>query len=415
MITPISITNLPRDLMIPILLESTDTLATLKVYQQVSKEFKAALDDPGFLHTLLVKFKGPSFSDKIYQSSPRKFLLLDRDITIAFRMKVAMKKDFNEFNKEILKTTASVALKNLNLFTIANGSNITYFRLAKTEVKNLSKVDIAKQKQWQECIINIATRMTEHKFSVQIIIKGHVFFGQKIESGFLNPNEKMQKLIKDYEVTDVFFADPESFVIQAHKGNELNPSILEEAVFEPEQYKFSSTCQLLSEFLREVSLTVVDGHIVAKLNDVRQQEIITKLKELNLEQKESLERSFDSEYNQFLLGKFFPGIWPHNLKDLGEDKCKEQINRLIITGFSKSIQLVIDEDERSKAELSFDPIMRGFLLNKLKEPSIGLKECFEKCCGAEILALCQNIIFPEIWDKAPFNNEQGYILSLEKK
>jgi hypothetical protein len=405
--------SLPRDTMIPILIESTDSLTTLKVYQQVSTGFKAVLDDVNFLKSLLVKFKGLSFSDKIYQNTPRKFLLLDRDITIAFQTIVGKKKDINGRAKGILKVTSSIALLNLNLgvFAITNGLEITHFRMTKTQLKVLEKVDVMDQKAWQECIKNMAASITEHSFPLQIdyigchsyyrktyplFLKPKESFYKKIESSILNPNEKMHNLIKDYEITDVFIPIPCHLVIHAHKGEGLNLSLLQEAIMEPEEYKFSSCQQLVFELIKEaVKVNVVDGRRVNKWSALKKQKALAMLKTCNFQQISTLEQSISDDL-KYMLGIIFPEIWP-KIQKVSRKLTHNDVNNMkLIHSFTASID--IECNDEGEYEVDGDDDLQELMLEKLKDPTSGLKEFIEKSCPEGILSLFKKVIFPEIWN-----------------
>src|ERR1700733_366736 len=74
----------PFDLTNTILSLSIDSLRALKTLKLVSKDFKNIVENTNFMHPLLIKFQGNRFSDLVYAEDPRKFLVLNRDITKIF-------------------------------------------------------------------------------------------------------------------------------------------------------------------------------------------------------------------------------------------------------------------------------------------------------------------------------------------
>lgn len=405
--------NFPREVESIIFLEATDSLATLKVYQQVSKGFKAAVDSPGFLHSLLAKFKGPSFSDSIYKCAPKKFLLIDRDMTIAFQTAVSKKEDCcAAMQKQDLKNTASVALKNLStgMFSISGKPNY-YFRIPKTLLEGLEKVDVMDQKAWQECIMSMVTCITTSNFpnQTQIIFADENPFLKLIESTFQSPNEKMQKLINEFEIQDIFFASSCDLIIHAHKIG-LHIDHFQEAVLEPDHYKFLSTAQQLDSLIKQMRIIVRDGQLGYQVEMSKHHELCEKLNTFKLEDLKVIEENFSLE-DQYLMGLIFPNFWPNIHKKFGETESVEITNRLLIRSFIKSIKMVDSEGQGNAQELYIDSSLRNFILNKLQDESTGLKKFIENNCKGYMLELFQNIIFREIWNDAPYDPTKPFSIS----
>lgn len=392
----ITLTDCPRDLIIPFFLKLTNSVATLNVFQRVSKGFKDVVDDPEFLRFLLIKLKGCAFSDPIYTNAPKKFLYLDRDLTLSIQQK---KK----------KPITSIVLSDLNLrvFILRMESKAYRYQLSEKTMDAWTKVDIADRKGWKKCIKNITAHISEVKIIGESIIG--VPYLEKIQLGFSNPNKEMQNLIKDYKIKEVFCGTPFHLVIH-HKSDMTGPVLhqMMNVNLNEEERMAVATALLLGDFLGKVSLVPRDGHFKFVGNPQKKQELIVKINALTKEQKAEFEQSFQEDGNKFLLGKFFPTIWPNNLKDLGEEKCQELFNRLLYTTFVKSIKYE-PREKLDEYDFTFDPVMQKSILRRLKDPEDRFKEMMEIETAESTLNLFKNVIFCEAWGNPPFNNEQGYI------
>lgn len=381
-------------------MDVTDSLETLKVFQRVSKGFKAIVDDPQFLQFLLVKFKGHAFSADIYKDTPKKFLLLDRDVMRVFRTVIDKDK---KSKKSFLRSINSIAFENLDLrlFLIKTGSGFAYYRLPKKQIDALLAVDAMDQKKWQKCIHSIVTSFIEHKHG-QLTFEGP--YVKKIEAGFLSPNKEMKKLIKEYKLEDVFIVEPSCLVIHGPKQEKIQFDAIAKATLDKKEWEVVSTFVLICQFVKELSLDVINDKFCYSQKEGIWPEVKVKLDKLNTEQKTILDQALPDEY-KFHLGKLFPEIWP---KIQDDEKCKKAINLLLINVFAERMRVICTEG-MVEANLTVDLVFRNAILKRLKDPSQNLKATMEVSCSEGYLSLLKNIIFCEIWDLPPFDNKQGYM------
>lgn len=408
---PVNIQNVavPFDIMKPILIESSDSITSLHTFILVNKNFKEFVENPTFLHSLLIKLKGDNFSDVVFSKDPRKFLVLDRDITQAFKTIISKKSSFiNEKIMEKQKMVSSIALKNLELrvFTILleSDNHPRYFRFSETQIEKLKNINFNEDKEWDKCIKNMANPIAEYDFPFQINLRSSkdVSYFKMIESAFLNPNEKMQTLIKDHEITDVFFGEPFHLLINAYKGHKLGPTKLQEAVLEPEEHNRALNFQTINELTNNINYIIQDGNFGFRFDGGIRNRTLERLKKPESGQKDCIDEHYTANHFKFLFGVFFPEIWPNNLNELGKEEYNNSLNYWLMKTFPRSIKITEDQNN-NKAGIEFDNSLNKVILNMLKNPYSGLKTFIEEHCEVNILLLCKELLFREIWHDEPLD------------
>ncbi len=401
--------HFPKEVAHRILLAAADSTEALKIYSQVSKNFKLAADDEGFLYSLLIKFKGNGFSDI---PAPKKFLILDQMMMAAYQSQIGKKG--SGFEHTILKTTSVLTLKDLNLRLVAitNQTTITYFRISTFQLENLKNADITKQDEWQDCVERIVRDIIEHKFPAEAQINlsdGLIDLFKQIEACFLAPNDKMQQLINDFEITDMFFPCANQLIVHAHKVKGLSPHMLQSAVSDPGHAQTLDVSCLLRNWIDATDLMVMNNALTVKLEVTQYQMLRNKLNDLNSKQLEALALMF-LPHEKYLVNLAFPTLWPNFLKSLEKEELNQLLNCLLVKSFVNSIKIEEREEQEKTADLKCDTQMWQYLLQRFANPALGLKQCFEQSCKGEMLNLLQNVIFSEVWQGTSFDHTKPYQL-----